>query len=144
MAAQKGLTRPGQRFADAVYALVKQIPKGQVATYSQVGTYLGSPRLARAVGNALRGLSSSQQHDIPWHRVIKSDGMVAGKGDFRRPPKQVKLLRAEGIPVELGVPVPLEIFGWAGPRKQVLADFGKSAGKLARQRAEPRSRSTRK
>ena len=45
-----------EKFAHAVYALVRQIPKGQVATYSQVGTYLGTPRLARPVGNALREL----------------------------------------------------------------------------------------
>lgn len=134
MAAQKRLKRAAPTFSDAVFALVKQIPKGQVATYSQVGTYLGSPGLARAVGNALRGLSSSQAHDVPWHRVIKTDGMVAGKGDFRRPPKQVKLLRAEGIPVELGVPVPLELFGWAGPRRSPVRDFAQGAQKAIKKR----------
>jgi|GEM_PF-1693074 len=125
MAAQKRLT-----FAEEVHALVKQIPKGQVATYAQVGTYLGSPRLARAVGNALRGLSASLAREVPWQRVIRSDGMVAGKGDARRPPKQVKLLRLEGVPVELGVPVPLELFGWAGPKRAVRRDYGKQAEAL--------------
>ena len=106
----------GQDFAEAVYALVVQIPAGQVATYAQVGTYLGSPRLARAVGNALRGLTAARARVVPWQRVIKAGGRVAMRGDVLRPPRQVQLLRKEGVPVTKDGRIPLDIFQWHGPK----------------------------
>lgn len=108
--------RTGHAFAQAVYKVVRQIPRGQVASYGQVGTYLGSPRLARAVGNALRALGPADK-DVPWQRVIRADGTVATRGDHRRAPRQVRLLRAEGVAVDNDWRVPMEIYGWAGPRK---------------------------
>lgn len=114
-------------FAQAVYDLVKQIPKGQVATYSQIGTYLGTPRLARPVGNALRELPRSLSKEVPWQRVIKADGRVAIRGDATRPPLQVRLLKSEGIPVDKSWRIPLEIFQWHGPRKLPTEDFARNA-----------------
>jgi methylated-DNA-protein-cysteine methyltransferase-like protein len=116
-----------QKFAHAVYELVKQIPAGQVATYSQIGTYLGTPRLARPVGNALRELPRELAKEVPWQRVIKADGRVAIRGDATRPPLQVRLLKAEGIPVDKAWRIPLEIFQWHGPKKLPKADFSKNA-----------------
>lgn len=106
-------------FAEAVYRLVRMIPRGQVASYSQVGTYLGSPGMARAVGNALRDLGPLAK-DVPWHRVIKADGTLAPRGDVRRMPKQQKLLAAEGVKPDKRGRIPFELFGWAGPPAAVL------------------------
>jgi methylated-DNA-protein-cysteine methyltransferase-like protein len=103
-------------FAQAVYALVRLIPPGQVATYSQVGTYLGSPGLARAVGNALRDLGPTLARDVPWHRVIKANGTLAARGDLRRMPLQARLLRQEGVTADPDGRIPLALFGWTGPR----------------------------
>ena len=36
-----------------IYAIVKQIPRGQVATYGQIAARSGNPRRARLVGYAL-------------------------------------------------------------------------------------------
>ncbi|MEW5850650.1 MAG: MGMT family protein [Myxococcota bacterium] len=108
-------------FAAAVYALVKRIPRGQVATYSQVGTYLGSPGLARAVGNALRDLPRSLVDEVPWQRVLKSDGSLAVRGDVKRMPRQARLLKAEGVMLDARGRVPLEIYGWRGPRTPVAS-----------------------
>lgn len=113
-------------FQQAVYAMVCRIPAGQVASYAQVGTYLGSPGLARAVGTALSHLTAAEAKVVPWHRVIKGDGRVAGKGDWKRPPKQVRLLRAEGIPIALDGMVPLELFGWHGPEDAGAMDTFRS------------------
>ncbi len=40
-------------FSRRLYALVRQIPPGQVATYGQLALLLGNPRMSRAVGTAL-------------------------------------------------------------------------------------------
>jgi methylated-DNA-protein-cysteine methyltransferase-like protein len=105
----------GHDFAEAVYRVVCMVPAGQVTTYAQVGTYLGSPRLARPVGNALRQLTRARAREVPWQRVIKSDGTVALRGDHTRAPQQVRMLRKEGVAVDDRWRVPLEIYGWRGP-----------------------------
>ncbi len=130
----------GQDFAEAVYALVVQIPAGQVATYAQVGTYLGSPRLARAVGNALRELTAARARVVPWQRVIKAGGRVAMRGDVLRPPRQVQLLRKEGVPVTRDGRIPLDIFQWHGPRTLPAPRHTKPAKALPLGRAPPSGR----
>lgn len=39
-------------FSDRVFAVVKQIPRGKVATYGQIARIIGAPRSARYVGYA--------------------------------------------------------------------------------------------
>mgnify|MGYP006283920357 CR=1 FL=1 len=43
-----------ENFYEAVYRLVRAIPKGRLMTYGQIAVILGHPRAARAVGYALR------------------------------------------------------------------------------------------
>ncbi len=62
-------------FTEAVIALLKKIPKGKVATYGQIATLAGSPRAARQVVRILH--SSSKKHNLPWHRVINSQGKIS-------------------------------------------------------------------
>ena len=71
-----------QSFFQRVYALVRQIPAGACASYSQLAYLLGAPRAARQVGWAMRCCPD----DIPWQRVVKDSGEIAGGGhaDFRR------------------------------------------------------------
>jgi len=83
-------------FFARVYAAVRAIPRGRVATYGQVAAMLGVPRGARAVGWALRALSPSASRSVPWHRVVGAGGRIsprAGPG----PELQRRRLRAEGI-----------------------------------------------
>lgn len=60
-------------FKERVYALVGQIPKGQVMTYGQIAALAGSPRAARIVG----GIAHYGEEDLPWQRVVKKDGRLA-------------------------------------------------------------------
>ncbi len=62
-------------FTESVIALLKKIPKGKVATYGQIATLAGSPRAARQVVRILH--SSSKKHNLPWHRVINSQGKIS-------------------------------------------------------------------
>jgi O-6-methylguanine DNA methyltransferase len=83
-------------FFARVYAAVRAIPRGRVATYGQVARLLGLPRGARAVGWALRALSPRASRPVPWHRVVSAGGVIArrsGPGMTR----QRRLLRAEGV-----------------------------------------------
>ncbi len=77
-------------FFPAVYEVVRQIPRGRVMSYGQIARLLGFPRAARQVGWAMRCCSD----DIPWQRVVKDSGEIAGSGhaEFRR-----ILLEDEGV-----------------------------------------------
>lgn len=102
-------------FIEAVYAVVAMIPKGQVATYAQVATYVVSPRYARAVGRALKDLGAKRAREVPWQRVINSAGRISARGDVVRPDRQRKLLEKEGVVFSERGRVNLAVFGWAGP-----------------------------
>lgn len=79
-------------FQKSVYNIVKSIRRGQTITYSDVAKLVGSPGVARAVGNAL---NKNYDSNVPCHRVIRSDGKVGGYNrgtDIKR-----KLLQKEGV-----------------------------------------------
>mgnify|MGYP002518358524 CR=1 FL=1 len=65
-----------KHFFAAVYALVRQIPKGACVSYSQLAWLLGAPRSARQVGWAMRRCPD----DLPWQRVVRADDSIAGGG----------------------------------------------------------------
>ena len=90
------MSRDGDRFFARVYALVRQIPRGRVATYGQVAVMLGVPRGARAVGWALRALPAAQAARVPWHRVVAAGGRISPRGG-PGPQIQRQRLRAEGV-----------------------------------------------
>jgi methylated-DNA-protein-cysteine methyltransferase-like protein len=100
-----------------VYAAVRAIPRGRVATYGQVAAMVGVPRGARAVGWALRALPAGARPAVPWHRVVGAGGRIsprAGPG----PEVQRRRLRAEGVAFR-GAAVDLRRHGAAvrpGPR----------------------------
>ena len=79
-------------FAQAVYAVVRKIPKGKLMTYKQVAKQAGRPSAARAVGTIL---SKNYDLKIPCHRVIRSDGVI---GNYNRggAKKKREILRKEG------------------------------------------------
>jgi methylated-DNA-protein-cysteine methyltransferase-like protein len=84
------------RFFRRVYAQVREIPRGRVATYGQVAAFLGVPRGARAVGWALRALSAVAETSVPWHRVVGAGGGISPRAGLG-PRVQRGLLEAEGV-----------------------------------------------
>ena len=62
-----------------VWAVVRRIPKGRVATYGQVARLAGLPRHARLAGYALHALPA--RSDVPWHRVVNAKGEVSPRRD---------------------------------------------------------------
>jgi methylated-DNA-protein-cysteine methyltransferase-like protein len=88
-------------FFPSVYALVRRIPPGRVASYGQLAQLLGVRYGARAVGWALRALRGGAAHGVPWHRVLGAGGRISlpeamGGGEQRR------RLRAEGVRLRNG------------------------------------------
>ena len=82
-----------------MYAVVRAIPKGRVATYGLVALVAGRPGAARAVGNVML-----QCHDrsVPCHRVVHADGTMGFAGQrerLRREGVRVVLRREEGADV---------------------------------------------
>ena len=80
---------------ERVYAAVRLIPRGSVATYGQIARAIGNPRLARVVGYALH--VNPQPGIIPCHRVVKRDGEVSAAFAFGGANQQVELLKSEGV-----------------------------------------------
>jgi methylated-DNA-protein-cysteine methyltransferase-like protein len=91
----------GGRFFETVYAVVRRIPRGRVATYGQVALLAGSPRGARAVGWALRALDPRAERTVPWHRVVGAAGRISLRAGFG-PLQQRRRLRAEGVRFRAG------------------------------------------
>jgi methylated-DNA-protein-cysteine methyltransferase-like protein len=85
-----------QGFFERVYAAVRAIPRGRVATYGQVAAFVGVPRGARAVGWALRALGEQGAARVPWHRVVNAAGGISDRPGLS-PAVQRRRLRAEGI-----------------------------------------------
>lgn len=63
-------------FATRILRQTARIPFGDVRTYGQVAAGAGSPRAARAAGNALG--SNPIPIVVPCHRVLHADGGLGG------------------------------------------------------------------
>lgn len=102
------------RFDDLVYAVVRRIPRGRVASYGQVALLCGNPRASRAVGWALRR-NPAPGEEIPCHRVVNREGRLAPAFAFGGPDAQRKLLEAEGVAVDGDGFVDMARYAWYGP-----------------------------
>ena len=97
-------------FYDKVYAVVKQIPKGKVATYGQIALLCGNPRAARAVGYALH--CNPEPGIIPSHRVVNREGRTAPGFAFGGPNVQREMLESEGVVFDDEGKVLLKTYIW--------------------------------
>ena len=84
---------------ERIYAVVRRIPRGKVATYGQVAALAGNPRWARVVGYALH--VNPEPGAIPCHRVVTRLGETSSA-----------LLAEEGIGFLPDGRVDLEKYRW--------------------------------
>ncbi|OGN89001.1 MAG: hypothetical protein A2Y88_09865, partial [Chloroflexi bacterium RBG_13_48_10] len=108
-----------EEFNHKVWALVRLIPPGKVSTYGQIAALVGPPAGmdpksylafgARWVGGAM----ANCPQDVPWQRVINSQGKVSlrpgGGGSHQR-----ELLEAEGVTFDARDRVDLKTYAWTG------------------------------
>ncbi len=71
--------------AETIYARVRRVPAGFVTTYGDLSP--GAPR------HAGRALSELSEEDVPWWRVVRSDGT------WPKGAEQRARLLAEDVPI---------------------------------------------
>ena len=105
-----------QEYYQQVWQLVRQIPRGRVATYGQIALMLPPPagvdfEAYRAFGPRwVGGAMAACPDDVPWQRVINSQGKISVRAGSQ---KQRALLEEEGI-VFVRDKVDLKKYGWRG------------------------------
>lgn len=82
-------------FKNKVYEITKNIPAGKVATYGQIAALAGSPKAARAVGNAMK--TNPNAPTVPCHRVVASDGKLTGYSGVGGINQKKEMLIKEGV-----------------------------------------------
>lgn len=92
----------------AIYALIKEIPAGQVASYGMIASLVPGAT-ARIVGFATAATPSD---DIPWQRVINSQGKISERDGAVR---QRSRLEAEGVSFSKSGKVDWSKHRWLGP-----------------------------
>jgi methylated-DNA-protein-cysteine methyltransferase-like protein len=90
---------PAAQARERILAVIRAIPRGQVMGYGQVAARAGLPGRARLTA---RVLGQNEDPDLPWHRVLRSDGRIAMPEGSRGWREQTQRLRAEGVAVERG------------------------------------------
>ena len=125
-----------ERLYRLIYAVVKRIPRGRVATYGQVAELAGIPGGARVAGAALK--VSTPKHQLPWQRVIGKASKLRGRIAIHDPVGaaiQRQILETEGVEVGDTGLIALDVYGW-------LPTGGSGRGASPRRR--PRSGSKRR
>lgn len=93
-----------------VFAVVRRVPRGKVATYGQVAALAGFPRHARQVGYALSALHVDAP--VPWHRIVDAQGRISQRRtDTGGAMVQRMRLEAEGVVLVAGR-VDLRAYRW--------------------------------
>ena len=93
---------------DLIYAVVKRIPKGRVASYGQVAALAGNPRWSRVVGYALH--VNPDPEGIPCYRVVtKEGGLSEAFGGINM---QRELLERDGVEFDGAGRVIMEKYRW--------------------------------
>ena len=92
-----------------IYAQVKMIPRGRVATYGQIAE-LAQASGPRQVGYALHALPEG--HDVPWHRIINARGEISLDSGIGGGSLQRALLETEKIIFDGKGRVDLKKYQW--------------------------------
>ena len=101
----------------SVWKVVSEIPSGHVLTYGEVARLAGLPRAARRVSQALR--RAPRDMELPWHRVINSQGKISFPEDSSGWKRQKDKLENEGV-VFLKGKVNLDQFGYRGAADRLV------------------------
>ncbi len=100
-----------------IWSTVSSIPIGKVSSYGQIADLSGLPGRARLVGKALG--YSPEDRQVPWYRVLRSDGKIAFPAGSEQALKQTGLLQEEGV-VVLNNRVKLTEFQWQPDLAELL------------------------
>ncbi len=95
---------------EKIYAVVRQIPRGKVASYGQVAALAGNPRWSRVVGYALH--VNPDPDCTPCYRVVRKDGGLSEAFAFGGINVQRELLERDGVGFDSEGRVLMEKYRW--------------------------------
>lgn len=98
-----------QESFEKIWATIRRIPLGRVATYGQIATEAGFPKRPRLTAQALAHVPPGME--IPWYRVINAQGRIAIPEGSRGHREQKQRLQREGVKFD-GKRVDLETYRW--------------------------------
>ena len=101
----------GTSLYEAIYDVVRAIPKGRVSSYGAVAAAIGAASGARVVGYAMNN-SFGAKPKVPAHRVVNRNGMLTGKHHFSPPERMQQLLEKEGVKIEEDKVVDFDTLFW--------------------------------
>ena len=95
-----------------IYAVVRQIPPGKVASYGQIARIVGgcTPRMGGYAMAAFR--TAKETKPVPWQRVINSQGKISRHGEGLGSAIQRQMLEDEGVLFSAEGTIDFEEFGW--------------------------------
>ena len=112
-----------QAYYEQVWTLVRQIPRGKVASYGQIALMIPVPMgvdfdsykafSPRWVGGAMAACPD----DVPWQRVINSQGKISPRPGGAE--QQRQLLEQEGVEFDAKDRVDFKKYGWKGPGENI-------------------------
>lgn len=88
---------------------IASVPAGCVSSYGEIAARAGLPGRARLVGRVLGEVPPDME--VPWYRILRSDGRIAFPPGSRAFREQVRRLAAEGVLTQNGR-VDLDRHGW--------------------------------
>lgn len=94
---------------ECIWAVVRRIPSGRVATYGQVAAEAGFAKRPRLAGQALNHTPAGMK--LPWHRVVNAQGRIALPAGSTGARQQRQRLEAEGV-VFRGERIDLARYRW--------------------------------
>jgi methylated-DNA-protein-cysteine methyltransferase related protein len=121
----EGRPKDSPAYRELVYRLVLRIPSGRVMSYGLVARVLGAGYDARAIGNVMYA-TPQDGRNIPWHRVINSQGGCSTTGRTMPPDLQLRLLEAEGVVFNDKGRCALDKYLWMPPEYEGEGVGGKS------------------
>ncbi|MDR0465699.1 MAG: MGMT family protein [Treponema sp.] len=97
---------------DLTQKIIEQIlavPKGKVSSYRDIAARAGLPNGARQTVRVLHTMS--EKYNLPWYRIIRSNGTIAlGEGTGKE--LQIKLLRREKVKVSEDGRIDINKYGY--------------------------------
>jgi methylated-DNA-protein-cysteine methyltransferase-like protein len=91
---------------EAVWQIVRRIPRGRVATYGQISQMIDRRLTPIGVGWAVRAAGDK----IPWQRVVNASGGISTDDDH--PGLQRAILESEGVAFDRTGRIDLDRHGW--------------------------------
>jgi len=98
-----------REFTERALHIMRSIPEGRVITYGVVAILAGDPLGTRQVSRILHTLS--EKHDLPWHRIINSQGRIS-LTDPQHYEECKNLLRSEGVEFSSDDEIDLDRYLW--------------------------------